>query len=154
MSCMIQSRKNVVEPEGPDMTSQYGAYAFHAGKARQHARAFANATQCYVINKLSLLSETAYVRNTFSRCEPVNSANHVCMLHHHETAHRRTTYTDSSRRVILSILSPSMVATFYCVRTWLALFHNVAVASASRLSRDRCCMTLRIPRENLNGMWQ
>ena len=23
--------KNVVEPEGPQMTSQYGAYEFHAG---------------------------------------------------------------------------------------------------------------------------
>jgi hypothetical protein len=30
--------KNVVETEGPQMTSQYGAYALHAGLARLHAR--------------------------------------------------------------------------------------------------------------------
>jgi hypothetical protein len=30
--------KNVVEPEGPQMSSQYAAYAFHAGYARLHAR--------------------------------------------------------------------------------------------------------------------
>ena len=30
--------KNVVEPEGPQITSQYGAYELHAGKARLHAR--------------------------------------------------------------------------------------------------------------------
>ena len=29
---------NVVETEGPQMTSQYGAYALHAGLARLHAR--------------------------------------------------------------------------------------------------------------------
>jgi hypothetical protein len=29
--------KNMVEPEGPQTTSQYGAYALHAGKARLHA---------------------------------------------------------------------------------------------------------------------
>jgi hypothetical protein len=28
----------MVEPEGPAMTSQYGAYALHAGQARLHAR--------------------------------------------------------------------------------------------------------------------
>ena len=30
--------KNVVETEGPQMTSQHGANALHAGKARLHAR--------------------------------------------------------------------------------------------------------------------
>jgi hypothetical protein len=30
--------KNVEETEGPQMTSQYGAYALHAGLARLHAR--------------------------------------------------------------------------------------------------------------------
>jgi hypothetical protein len=30
--------KNVVETEGPQMTSQYGAYALHAEKARLHPR--------------------------------------------------------------------------------------------------------------------
>jgi hypothetical protein len=30
--------KNIVEPEGPQMTSQYGAYALHAGYARLRAR--------------------------------------------------------------------------------------------------------------------
>jgi hypothetical protein len=30
--------KNLVETEGPQMTSQYGAYAFRAGSARLHAR--------------------------------------------------------------------------------------------------------------------
>ena len=30
--------KNMVEPEGPQMTSQYGAYALHAGLARLYAR--------------------------------------------------------------------------------------------------------------------
>jgi hypothetical protein len=30
--------KNVVETEGPQMTSQYGAYAFRAGVARLYAR--------------------------------------------------------------------------------------------------------------------
>ena len=30
--------KNWVEPEGPHMTSQHGAYALHAGLARLHAR--------------------------------------------------------------------------------------------------------------------
>ena len=30
--------KNVVETEGPQMTSQYGAYAMHAGLARLYAR--------------------------------------------------------------------------------------------------------------------
>jgi hypothetical protein len=29
--------KNVVDSEGPQMTSQYGAYALHAGLARPHA---------------------------------------------------------------------------------------------------------------------
>jgi hypothetical protein len=29
--------KNVVETEGPQMTSQYGAYALHAGLARLRA---------------------------------------------------------------------------------------------------------------------
>ena len=29
--------KNMVETEGPQMTSQYGAYALHAGLARLHA---------------------------------------------------------------------------------------------------------------------
>ena len=29
--------KNIVETEGPQMTSQYGAYALHAGLARPHA---------------------------------------------------------------------------------------------------------------------
>ena len=29
--------KNVVDTEGPQMTSQYGACALHAGKARLHA---------------------------------------------------------------------------------------------------------------------
>jgi hypothetical protein len=28
----------MVENEGPQITSQYGAYALHAGLARQHAR--------------------------------------------------------------------------------------------------------------------
>jgi hypothetical protein len=32
--------KNVVETEGPQMTSQYGAYALHAGKARLHIDVF------------------------------------------------------------------------------------------------------------------
>ena len=36
--------KIAVEPEGPQTTSQYGAYALHAGQARLHAR-----TQKYVI---------------------------------------------------------------------------------------------------------
>jgi hypothetical protein len=35
--CEIMSI-NMVETEGPQMTSQYGAYALHAGKARLHAR--------------------------------------------------------------------------------------------------------------------
>ena len=35
--CEIMS-KNVVETEGPQMTSQYGSYALHAGKARLHPR--------------------------------------------------------------------------------------------------------------------
>jgi hypothetical protein len=30
--------KNIVETEGPQMTSQYGAYALHAGLARLYAR--------------------------------------------------------------------------------------------------------------------
>jgi hypothetical protein len=30
--------KNMVKSEGPQMTSQHGAYALHAGKARLHAR--------------------------------------------------------------------------------------------------------------------
>jgi hypothetical protein len=30
--------KNMVEPEGPQMTSQYGVYELHSGKARLHAR--------------------------------------------------------------------------------------------------------------------
>jgi hypothetical protein len=30
--------KNVVETEGPQMTSQYGAYALRAGLERSHAR--------------------------------------------------------------------------------------------------------------------
>jgi hypothetical protein len=30
--------KNMVEPEGPQMTSQRGAYALRAGLARPHAR--------------------------------------------------------------------------------------------------------------------
>jgi hypothetical protein len=29
--------KNMVETEGPQMTSQYGAYALHAGLSRLHA---------------------------------------------------------------------------------------------------------------------
>jgi hypothetical protein len=29
--------KNMVETEGPQLTSQYGAYALHAGLARLHA---------------------------------------------------------------------------------------------------------------------
>ena len=33
--------KNVVELEGPQMTSQYGAYGLHAGLARLHAHAYA-----------------------------------------------------------------------------------------------------------------
>ena len=28
----------MVEPEGPQMASQYGAYALHAGQARLHVR--------------------------------------------------------------------------------------------------------------------
>ena len=28
--------KNIVEPEEPQMTSQYGAHALHAGYAKQH----------------------------------------------------------------------------------------------------------------------
>ena len=28
---------NIMETEGPQMTSQYGAYAFHAGLAKLHA---------------------------------------------------------------------------------------------------------------------
>jgi hypothetical protein len=28
----------MVEPEGPQVTSQYGTYALHAGQARVHAR--------------------------------------------------------------------------------------------------------------------
>jgi hypothetical protein len=27
--------KNVIEPEGPQMTSQYGAYALHAGQVHE-----------------------------------------------------------------------------------------------------------------------
>jgi hypothetical protein len=34
--------KNVVVPEGPQVTSQYGAYALHAGVARLHAHAHAS----------------------------------------------------------------------------------------------------------------
>jgi hypothetical protein len=30
--------KNIVEPEGPQMTPEYGAYKLHAGIARLHAR--------------------------------------------------------------------------------------------------------------------
>jgi hypothetical protein len=30
--------KNVAQPEGPQITSQYGAYKLHAGQARLHAR--------------------------------------------------------------------------------------------------------------------
>jgi hypothetical protein len=30
--------KNVVETVGPQMTSQYGAYALHAGRAQLHSR--------------------------------------------------------------------------------------------------------------------
>jgi hypothetical protein len=30
--------KNIVETEGPQVTSQYGAYALHAGLARLYAR--------------------------------------------------------------------------------------------------------------------
>jgi hypothetical protein len=30
--------KNVVDTEGPQITSQYGAYALHAGLARLYAR--------------------------------------------------------------------------------------------------------------------
>jgi hypothetical protein len=30
--------KNIVETEGPQMTSQYGAYALHVGLARLQAR--------------------------------------------------------------------------------------------------------------------
>ena len=33
--------KNMVETEGQQMTSQYGAYALHAGKSRVHAHAHA-----------------------------------------------------------------------------------------------------------------
>jgi hypothetical protein len=76
--------RNMVKTEGPQMTSQYGAYALRAALARLHAHAhapgylharththahrpisntscsprqqeFANAPQCYVIRTLSLL---------------------------------------------------------------------------------------------------
>ena len=33
--------KNIVEPEGPQMTSHYGAYALHAGQVRLHERMYA-----------------------------------------------------------------------------------------------------------------
>ena len=33
----------MVEPEGPQMTSQYGAYALHAGLAKLHEHAHAHA---------------------------------------------------------------------------------------------------------------
>ena len=35
--CEIMS-KNMVEKDGPQMTSQHGAYALHAGQARLHER--------------------------------------------------------------------------------------------------------------------
>ena len=41
-------QKNMAEPEGPKMTSQYGACELHAGQARLHARTRAN-THKYVI---------------------------------------------------------------------------------------------------------
>jgi hypothetical protein len=37
--------KNMVETEGPQMTSQHGAYALHAGLARLHAQAHAPGCQ-------------------------------------------------------------------------------------------------------------
>ena len=33
--------KNIVEPEGPQMTSQYGAYELHDGQARLHSHTLA-----------------------------------------------------------------------------------------------------------------
>jgi hypothetical protein len=38
--------KHIAETEGPQMTSQYGAYALHAGLARLHARMRMHNTTC------------------------------------------------------------------------------------------------------------
>ena len=38
--------KNMVEPEGQQMTSQYGAYALNAGQARLHARVDMHTPKC------------------------------------------------------------------------------------------------------------
>jgi hypothetical protein len=40
--------KNVVEPEGPHMTSQYGAHALRAGLARLYARMRMHTPTCPV----------------------------------------------------------------------------------------------------------
>jgi hypothetical protein len=57
--------KNIVKTEGPQMTSQYGAYALRAGLARLYARMRMHTTTrpgnhmlcytCYVIRTLPVL---------------------------------------------------------------------------------------------------
>jgi hypothetical protein len=72
--------KNAVEPEGPQMTSQRGAYELYAGEARLHARMRAHThtnTQIYNMyffrgsnDSRTPLSITLYIHLKLVMCPP------------------------------------------------------------------------------------
>ena len=65
--------KHVVDSEGPQMTSQYGAYAFRAGLARPHARTHAHTrrpiSNTYCFSTATMIRESAsMLRYTYIVC--------------------------------------------------------------------------------------
>ena len=63
--------KNVVETEGPQMTSQYGAYELHAGKPRLHARTHTRTAKKYCCFTATKIREHASLLCFVIRALPV-----------------------------------------------------------------------------------
>ena len=97
--CEIMS-KNMVEPEGPQVTS-YGAYALHAGKARLHACARAY-THRQICNTDCFFAATIFTRTRLSVTLFVHCLSCWVLLKDVNTIKQRTMY--SLYEFVLSIL--------------------------------------------------